>query len=309
MSNLNRVLVLAAFGAGSLLADVTYTEQVHYNGGTLIDMMKNMQNGPMGQMMQGRGGQAFQDQTYTVYIKGNKQARVGTNNTTIIDLDAGTMTNINNERKTYNVRTFDEIRQQMAAMQQRMGGDTTPVEFDAKVKKTGKTKDIGGQTASEMIMTMTAKNATEGNGLKIVSDIWMVPSQPGSDDIRAFQKKAAEKAADAMGGGGGPMMGGVSKAMSALRKELANMDGIPVETKSDISGASAGGPMAAMMGGEAADPNAVALSFTGTMGNYQAGSVDDSHFAIPAGYKKAEPRQWGGPGGQRPQQPQQAPPQ
>ncbi len=299
MKNSNCLFLVALCGAGTLLADVTYTEQVHFNGGTLIDMMKNMQNGPMAQAMQGRGGQAFQDQTYTIYIKGNKMARVGANNTTIIDLDAGTMTTVNNERKTFMTRTFDEMKQQMAAMQQRMGGDTSPVEFDApKVKKTGKTKDIGGQTASEIIVTMTAKNA-DGNGMKIVSDAWVAPGGPGSDEIRAFQTAMAAKAGDIASGGGNPMMGGANRAIAALRAQLGKMDGISLETKADVSGASIGGPMAAMMGGDAADPNAVALSTITTIANLQPGPVDDSHFAIPAGYKKADPQQWGGPGGRR----------
>ena len=47
--------------------------------------MRGLANGPMGEIM----GQAFQDQTYALYVKGNKMARIGSLTSTITNLDAG----------------------------------------------------------------------------------------------------------------------------------------------------------------------------------------------------------------------------
>ncbi len=105
-----RIGILAAAAVSCLLADASYSETVRFEGGALVDMIRGMANGPMGKTM----GQAFQDQTYTVYIKGNKMARIGTVNSSITDLDAATITNINNTKKTYYVTTFEEMKQMQA---------------------------------------------------------------------------------------------------------------------------------------------------------------------------------------------------
>src|ERR1035437_4569485 len=96
-----RIAVLTSAAVSCLFADASYSETVRYEGGSLVDMIRGMANGPMGKMMGGRMGQAFQDQTYAVYVKGNKMARIGPLTSTITDLDAGTMTNIDNMKKTY----------------------------------------------------------------------------------------------------------------------------------------------------------------------------------------------------------------
>ena len=274
----------ALTGALTLWADVTYTETVHYKGGTMIDMAKSMANNPMTARM----GQAFEDQSYTIYIKGNKMARVGKNTTTITDLDAGSITNINHSRKTYTVITFDQLKQMSERMQQFAGG-RGGMDFDIKVKKTGKTKEINGQTATETIITATEKG---GGPTKFKSDVWIAPSAAGADELRAFHMKVAQQSEAALGAG--PMMGGAGRAMAAASREALQIGGVPVEVDTQISGVSAG-PMG---GGGDADPDAVAIDSVSISSNWSSAPVDDSLFAIPADYKKQE-RQFGprGPGG------------
>jgi hypothetical protein len=85
-----KALLLCGFwaalgGALSLRADITYSEKIHYNAGTLIDMAKRLASVPM----TAPTAPSFLDQTFSVYVKGNKMARVGDKTTTIIDLGAG----------------------------------------------------------------------------------------------------------------------------------------------------------------------------------------------------------------------------
>ena len=272
-----RIAVLSGAAASCLFADASYSETVRFEGGSLVEMMRGVANGPMGKMM----GQAFQDQTFAVYVKGNKMARIGTLTSTITDLDAGTMTNINHTKKTYTVTTFEEMKQ----MQSRMKSGDTNVDFNIKVDKTGNTKKIDGQAATEYLMTMTAKDAGAGGGMKVVSNVWLVPSEPGADEVRAFYKKVAAQYKDALTGGGSPMMGGAMKGMAAASAQLTTMDGVAVETHMQVSGvASPMGPMAQQGG----DPNAPAMIMATENKNYSNAAVDDAKFAIPEGYQKVE---------------------
>ena len=276
-----RIAILAAAAVSCLFADASYSETVRFEGGSLVEMMRGMANGPMGKMM----SQAFQDQTYAIYVKGNKMARIGSLTSTITDLDAGTMTNINHTKKTYTVTTFEEMKQMQAQMQSRMKSGDTNLDFDIKVDKTGNTKKIDGETATEYLMTMTAKDAGSGGGMKVVSHVWLVPSEPGADEIRAFSKKVAAQYKDALTGGGGPMMGGWMKGMAAASAQLTTMDGVAVETHMQVSGvASPMGPMAQQGG----DPNAPAMIMATENKNYANAAVDDAKFSIPEGYQKAE---------------------
>jgi hypothetical protein len=280
-----RVAALASAAACCLFADASYSETVHYEGGSLIEMMRGMASGPMGKMMGDRMGQAFQDQTYAVYLKGNKMARIGPLTSTITDLDAGTMTSINNTKKTYTVTTFEEMKQAGAEMQKRMKGGDANLDFNIKVDKTGNKKTIDGQTATEYLMTMTAKETSEAGGMKVVSHVWMVPAEPGADEIRAYYKKVSAQYKDALGGVGNPMMGGAMKGLSAASAQLATMDGVAVETHMEMSGiASPMGPMAQQSG----DPNTPALIMGTQNKNYSKVGVDDAKFSVPEGYQKVD---------------------
>ena len=277
--------------AACALADVSYSEAIHYTGGTLLDMMKNMSNGPMGKMMGGRMGQAFQDQTVKIYLKGNKMARVSANASMIFDLDAGTMTTIDNTRRIYVTTTFDELKQRMEQMKQRMAQDSQvgDIQFEPKLEQTGNTKNIAGQTASEYILTLTAKG-NQGSATKVRSDMWVVPSVPGNDELRAFRRRMVDK----MGvtSGFNPLLGQASSGLSQLTKETMKIEGFPVTQDTAVSGVQS--PMAQMMGGDQnADPNAPFLSLTTEASNFATGPVNDSVFQIPAGYKEQKMPQRG----------------
>lgn len=251
-------------------------------------MIRNMAASPMGRFA-GRGmGNAFQDQHSTIYIKGSKMARVSDASSTIIDLDAGTITNVQNDRHTYSVRTFDQMQQIMDRGQH--GQPASDIKFDIKVQPTGNTKSIDGQTATETLATLTA-TSPDANGATMVvhSDYWTVPDEPGASDIREFYRKLSAKYQGIMGGN--PIMGAASKGISAAMQESMKTGGHPVQTKTEISGVSS--PMTAMgRSGGGGDPNAPFIVMESQYSNFSSSPVDDSKFSIPDGYKSQsrEPR-------------------
>jgi hypothetical protein len=288
-----RIGAMLLAGTACLLADVSYQESVKYTGGSLIDMMKSMNNGVMGKMMGGRMGKALQDQTYKVYLKGNKMVRLGADTSIIFDLDAGTMTTIDNQKQSYSTMTFDEMNQRMQEMKERMSkkdSQTPEIQFDSKAEPTGKTRTIDGQDAKEYVMTITAQG--QQGGMHVKSDLWAVSSVAGMEELRAFQTKMAAKLNN-MNGGLNPMMGTASSGLNQLSKETLKMDGYPVTQEVTVSGVqSPMSPMMAMRNGgqENSDPNAPFLIMNTESNSFSNGTVSDSVFQIPAGYKEQKGR-------------------
>jgi hypothetical protein len=280
-----RLACSVMLAGGVLLADVTYQQTTKYQGGTLIEMVQKMASIPMmGRMMGGNQmKQAFEDQRYDIYVKGNKMARWGQLTSSIYDLDAGTITTIDNTKKTYRTATFEEMQRRAEEMQQRMnrnkgGGD---LQFDVKAERTGQTRVLDGETAQEMLITMTAKQATAQGQMVVTMDAWLVPIKPGTKEVEEFQRKLTAKYAYAFASMG-PAMASAGQGLSAAMQEAMKQDGYPALTDVAIKGVVAGGPM----GGGDSDPNAPLIKVETQTGNFAEGAVDDSKFVIPAGYKE-----------------------
>ena len=283
MKRLVRLGAAAVLAAGILPADVSYTQTTKFEGGTLIDMVQKMASMPMmGRMMGGGMKQAFEDQTYDVFVKGNKMARWGKLTSTIYDLDAGTITTLDNTKQTYSTSTFEEMQQHMEQAQQRMNrGQTGDLQFDVKVVNTGQTRVVNGETAKEMLLTMTAKQASAQGQMVVTMHAWMVPYTPGSKELIEFQKKLSAKYAFAFSAMG-PGMASAGKGMSAAMQEAAKQDGYPALTDTAVTGVAAPGPM----GDKDSDPNAPLIKMQGESSNFKEAAVDDTKFAIPAGFKE-----------------------
>ncbi|MGC2658127.1 MAG: hypothetical protein WA324_09115 [Bryobacteraceae bacterium] len=283
MERFSRLFILITLCTATMFADASYNEVTRFTGGTMVDMLRNLAASPIGRFAGHGMSNALQDQTSTVYIKGSKMARVGQTSTTIIDLDAGTITTIQNEHRTYSVMTFDQMQEAMSRGQR--GRPVSDIKFDIKVEPTTNTKMIDGQTATETLSTLTA-TSPDANGATMVvhADYWMVPDESGSNEIREFTRKLATRYQGMAEGN--PMMGAASKGISAAIAEGMKRGGYPVQIKTTISGVSS--PMAGMTGrsgGNSGDPNAPFLIMESQYSNFASGPVDDSRFAIPEGYK------------------------
>jgi hypothetical protein len=270
--------LLALLVIGSLFGDVTYDQSVRYTGGTLPGTMRKMAgNADHGSTLRA----ASQDQKFTVYVKGPKMARIGTDFSWIYDLDAGTVTTLDNQKRTYSKLTFEEMRQQMNQVQQRATKDpTSNVEFDVKSEKTGQTRTIDGRTASEIRITLTSKSAGAKGRMVVTADLWLIPLEPATREIVNYSRRLSVRFGETFSGS--PMLGAASAGIGAAMKEAAKLDGYSVLTDVDVSGVSS--PLTAAMGSANNDANAPLVKAEIQSSNFVLGTVDDSKFAIPAGY-------------------------
>mgnify|MGYP001556799567 CR=1 FL=1 len=282
-----RIGLLAGLSVSFLLADASYTQVTKFTGGTAVDMAKKMASMPMiGRLGGGAMKNAFEDQHYDVYVKGNKMARLGGMVSTIYDLDAGTITTINNTKQTYTTMTFDEMREQMEQMQQRMNrrrGGAGDVQFDVKVEKTGQTRTIDGQSAKETLITMTAKGENANGQMVVKTHTWLVPLSASTHEIVDFSRKLGEKFAYAYGSS--PMMGPAAGGLGAAMKEAFSQDGYPVENDVEVTGVAMAGPM-----GGGGDASAPFMQMEMQSSNFATGAVDAAKFSVPAGYKEEKRR-------------------
>ena len=228
--------------------DYTYQQTTQITGGSLLKMMKTV--GVFSSQARHMGDPVVS----TIYLQGNRLADVSPEQIQIIDLDEETITQIDVEKKTYSVMTFEQMKQAMENARQRMqqeaakqqpqettqnpDAQNVQMSFDVKVRKTGATKDVSGLNSSEAILTMTmtatdTKTQQSGN-LAMTNDMWMVPSVPGYEQVREFYKRFAAKMGEATVGFGRDFsrmlaqQPGANQAMGDMVKEMQKLDGVPV---------------------------------------------------------------------------------
>ena len=229
-------------------SDYTYQETTQLTGGSLLKMMHTV--GIFSSQARHIGDPIVS----TIYLKDNRLANVSPDEIQIIDLDKETITQIDVQKKTYTVTTFEQMkqaienaRQQMkeeAAKQPQQAQPANPdaqnvqMSFDVKVRKTGAQREITGLNSSEAIltMTMTATNTQnqQSGAMAITNDMWMVPEVPGYEQVRDFYKRMAAKLADATVGLGydfSKMLAqnpGANQALGDMAKEMQKLDGVPI---------------------------------------------------------------------------------
>jgi hypothetical protein len=190
----------------------------------------------------------------TIYLKDNRLANVSPDQVQIIDLDKETITQIDLQKKTYSVMTFDQMKQAIENARQQMqqapaqpqpaqpapdpNAQNVQMSFDVKVRKTGAQKEVSGLQSNEAILTMTmtaTDTQTQQSGnMAITNDMWMVPEIPGYGQVRDFYKRFAAKMSDATVGLGydfSKMLAqnpGANQALGDMSKEMQKLDGVPI---------------------------------------------------------------------------------
>src|SRR6185503_13602705 len=99
-----RSVVILVIACATLRADFSYQETAQMTGGALVKILRF--GGPFTR-------KAREPIVSTVLIKGNRMATIGKENSTLIDLDKETITEINIAKKNYSVVTFAQMRQAM----------------------------------------------------------------------------------------------------------------------------------------------------------------------------------------------------
>ncbi|MBL8173791.1 MAG: hypothetical protein JNK48_03930 [Bryobacterales bacterium] len=269
-----------------LLADFTYTDTTRITGGVMASMSRSL--GGLSKSMR----KITEPQTRTHIIKGNKMADIGATDGAIYDLDAGSITTIDFEKRTYSTITFEQMRQAMDRMMAKSkgrmdeskakGNSDVQADFKVDIKETGKTQMISGFNSKEVIMTFILEGKDKKSGqtgaMETMSSIWVAQEKiPGYEEVQEFQKKLAMKYAGAfanssMAGLGAAMASDprMREAMEKMAKEAEKMQGVHVRqiTKmgtgldpakaSEISdpNATPEGPTAGEVAGKAAEKTA-----------------------------------------------------
>jgi hypothetical protein len=334
---------IMAVAALQLPADFTYRETTTITGGAMLSMMK---------VVGVFSKQAREPVQSTVSVKGDRMVHRSQQQATVIDLAAQTVTTINMQRKTYTVMTFEEFRQMMEQMSQKMQKSQdqgSQMEFKVSRKDTGNTKEIDGYQTKEMVLRMEMQATDQKSGqqgsMVISSDIWLAPSVAGYQEVRAFYTRMGEKLAFNPGGGMFASSPEASKNMGELYKEIGKLDGIPVlqtismgvpgqpgsgdasaqpggggqqqqqQQQQPAARPSLGGALGGALGGKFGlgkkkqqqdDQSSTAqpsqqqqqgngnpgslMEATTEMSGFSSEPVDESAFAVPAGFKKVENR-------------------
>src|ERR1035437_10240649 len=112
-------------------------------------------------------------------------------------------------------------------------GGQTEMKFKVSANATGKSKQVAGLEAKEMIMKMemesTDKESGQRGGMTVTTDMWIAPGVPGYQEVRDFQKRMAEKLNWTPGGNMFMSDPKVSQGMAEVSKEIAKLDGMPVQ--------------------------------------------------------------------------------
>jgi hypothetical protein len=225
-------LTLFALGAAPARADFSYTSTSEITGG----MLRQMANSPVG------GGtirKALAPRESNVAIQGNKMATRSAESLSIIDLDAGTITNADFEKKTYTVTTFEQMREfmdrAMAAMNNQKPAQPA-MKWTIEVKDTGRVKNVAGMDCREVILATKMRAAdpqTGQSGEFVVNNVMMIAKAvPGGDELQRFTARMAEKMKFAQtmpeAGYAPPPGGGFAPAMAELQREARKLEGVPV---------------------------------------------------------------------------------
>lgn len=297
---------LACAGPSLSFADYTYQETTQITGGSVMSMMK------MAGMFSSQAKKAGEPIVSTIYLKGNRMARVSPESVEIIDLDKETITNIDVQRKNYTVMTFQQMREQFEAARARAEkepakhgqasaprSDDVKMSFDVKVRKTGLQKQVSGLPASEAILTMTMKatdqKAEQSGSMAVTNDMWMVPEIPGYGEVREFQKRLAAKMAWTLKGAGMDFTKvfaqnpGASQAMTDMDKEMQKLDGVPVKQVMRMGTTANGQPLPAASEAPLPADSSPAMPNAGDVAKQSAVSAITGRFGLGGfGKKKAD---------------------
>ena len=208
-----------------MLADFSYQEKSTVTGGAIAGMMK----------VAGVFSKAAREPIEaTEAVKGNRMAHRSDWHASIIDLDAETITQIDLQRKTYSVMTFEQMKAMLAQMQQKMkqNPNANQMSFKVTANKTGNRKTIGGMDSTELILKMemqgTDQQSGQQGGMAITTDLWVAPAADGYGEIRHFHRRMAEKLNWTPGGNMFMANPQVSEGMAEVYKEMSKLDGMPV---------------------------------------------------------------------------------
>jgi len=222
--------------------------------------------GMLGKMFNMFGGKAAKEGVVsTTAVKGNR--KITSNDTTgeIIDLSEEKIYKLDMKKKTYEVTTFEQLRQQMREAREKAekqasqeqgkeekqpekGQPQKEYEVDFDVKETGQKKQLAGYDTREVIMTVTVrekgKTLEDGGGLVMNVDSWLGPQIPALKEVAEFDLKYWRQlqGADALGMSPEQMAMVIAmypafkQAADRMQKESPKLQGTPLASTTTVEG-------------------------------------------------------------------------
>ncbi len=217
------------------LADFKYSEQSKITGGMMAGMMKFAGH---------FSSKANQPIITTRCLKGNRLRidNASENTAEIIDLDGRRMIHIDNQKRTYSILTFEQMKAALENMQQKMKASqdqkNAQVTLTPKVDVTStqNTRTILGQEAREVKVKMdmqmqatdTEKQQSGSGSMSFVSDQWLAPGVPGYREIQEFYKRMAQSINWVPTSGMFNINPQMAKGMEELKKNSTALEGLPM---------------------------------------------------------------------------------
>jgi hypothetical protein len=210
-------------------ADFSYEQTTKITGGMMASMMK----------FAGAFSKAAREPIVsTVAVKGDRMAHINKTRVSIIDLKSQTITDVDMQKKTYAVITFEDMAKAMQRMSEKMAEkgnqeNANDLNVKASVKETGEKKMVSGFNAKEVILSIQIEGTDKKSGNKgamtVTSDMWLAPNIAGYDEVRDFYKRMGQKLAWTPGGFGMvAQRGDMMKVMGEMAKQISKLDGVPV---------------------------------------------------------------------------------
>jgi hypothetical protein len=214
-------------------------------------------------------------------IKGRRMAILTRRHTSVIDLDAETITEIDFAKKAYAVIPFAQWKKKLddaAALEPREASFKVSIHAGASASST---KPIGILNAAESIIDI----AGASGALNVTVETW-VGAVPGYEQMRDFIDKLAEKLGYAFASG---LAEAALRAPESLQgfdealKHLNQSRGAPIESSIKITGSGkTTGP------GKIANPDKTIAEASIQLSKFGGGAQLAATFAPPEGFKKVD---------------------
>jgi hypothetical protein len=249
------LLSLVALSVSPAWADVKTREKTHVSLGGMLGKIFNM-----------FGGKAAKEGIVaSTAVKGNRKITMNDSTGQIIDLGEEKIYDLDVKRKTYEVTTFEQLRQRMREAREKAekqsseqqgkedkqpekGQPQKEYEVDFAVKETGQKKQLAGYDTREVIMTVTVrekgKTLEDAGGLVMNVDSWLGPQIPALKEMAEFDLKYWRQlqGPDAMGMSAEQMATVIAmypafkQAADRLQKESPKLQGTPLATTTTVEG-------------------------------------------------------------------------
>jgi hypothetical protein len=186
-------------------------------------------------------------------VKGDRKSEMNESFGRIVDLKEEKVYELDVKNKSYEVTTFEELRQRMREAREKAekeapkedkGQQEKPareLDVDFSVKETGQTRTIAGYTAKEVVMTVTVrekgKALEESGGMVMTSNSWMGPAIPAMKELAEFERRYWKAIAPEASGMSAEQMAALmamypmlKQAMERLKAEGSKLEGTPLAT-------------------------------------------------------------------------------